>query len=426
MQTYRRFLADFAPLHTMLLHTALGWLACLSAVSAAENWDRFRGPNGAGQAEITAIPIPWTTENVLWKQSLPGVGHSSPVIWEDKLFLTSANQETGEQILQAFDSHSGKVLWERRIGASVPSRYPHHAFNNLASSTPAVDDRHVYVAWLAEGKVTISAIRHNGDDAWQTEVGAYQEQHGFGKSPIVVDGLVCLATDSEAESAIVALDATSGELRWRLRRASGITSFATPCLLDPTAEHKQLVAISTAAGLTAVDVATGNVVWHGFEDDLTYRCVGSPVVAGGLLIFGCGEGGGGKLLIAARPGDEQHGPQEVYRLQQGISYVPTPVVAGDLLFLWGDRGVVACHDVATGRMHWRQRVGGDYHSSPLRIGNCILGFSRDGEAVMLAADRKFKLLGRYSLGEPTSATPAVAHNRLYVRTIATLFCIGAP
>jgi len=401
-------------------------LVCFPTVSAAENWDRFRGPNGAGQADAAEIPSQWNAENFLWKQSLPGVGHSSPVIWQDRLFLTSANAETGEQIFQAYDALSGKLLWERRITGPAASRYPYHAFNSLASSTPAVDEGHVYVAWLAEGKVLLAALDHDGNQAWQKEVGEYQEQHGFGKSPIVVDGLVCMATDSEAQSAIVALDANSGEVRWRLPRASGITSFATPCLLDPTAERKLLLAISTASGLTAVDVTAGQVVWHGFEDDLSYRCVGSPVLGGGLLFFGCGEGGGGKLLIAARPGDEQHGPQEIYRLQQGVSYVPTPVVAGDLLFLWGDRGVVACHDVASGQLHWRQRVVGDYHSSPIRIGNRILGISRDGEAVMLAVDRKFKVLGRNSLGEPTSATPAVAHNRLYVRTVSTLCCIGTP
>jgi outer membrane protein assembly factor BamB len=196
--------------------------------------------------------------------------------------------------------------------------------------------------------------------------------------------------------------------------------------LDPAAENKQLLALSTAAGLAAIDIARGEVAWQGLGEDLTQRCVSSPVVAGGLVFVSCGQGGNGKLLIAARPGDSQRGPQEVYRLQQSIPNVPTPIVAGDLLFLWHDRGVVSCHDVATGRQHWRERVGGDFHSSPLRIGDRIFCASRDGEMVVLAAARKFELLARNQLDEPCHATPAVAHGRLYVRTTSSLICIGEP
>jgi outer membrane protein assembly factor BamB len=280
--------------------------------------------------------------------------------------------------------------------------------------------------WLADGHVLLAALTHNGDEVWRRNVGPFEETHGFGKSPVAVDGLVIVANDSEAESAILAFDALSGDVRWQIPRASGITAFATPCLLDPSAGQKQLLAISTASGLSAIEVASGEVVWQGFRDDLTQRCVSSPVIAGGLVFISCGQGGNGKLLIAARPGNSTHGPQEIYRLQQSIPNVPTPIVAGDLLFLWHDRGVVSCHDVATGRQHWRERVGGDFHSSPLRIGNRIFCASRDGEVVVLAANRKFELLARNTLDEPCHATPAVAHNRLYLRTTSSLVCIGEP
>jgi outer membrane protein assembly factor BamB len=145
-----------------------------------------------------------------------------------------------------------------------------------------------------------------------------------------------------------------------------------------------------------------------------------------MIFVSCGQGGNGKLLIAARPENSPHGPQEAYRLQKSIPNVPTPVVAGDLLFLWHDRGVVSCHDLATGRQHWRERVGGDFHSSPLRIGDRIFCASREGEVVVLAADRTFKLLARNLLDEPVHATPAIAHNRLYVRTTSSLLSIGEP
>jgi outer membrane protein assembly factor BamB len=389
----------------------------------AENWDRFRGPNGAGQSDATSIPSEWKAANFLWRAALPGVGHSSPVVWEKRLFLTSGDSDSGEQIIQAFDTTSGTPLWERRVPASA---YSKHGFNSFASSTPTVDAHHVYVMWLDNGRVNVGAWTHDGVDVWQRDIGEFEETHGFGKSPVAIDGLVWIANDSDAESAIVALDAISGDVRWRIPRPAGNTPFATPCLLDPNSGKKQLIVASTAAGLAGIDVNTGQVAWHGLKEGIPLRVVTSPVVAGGMIFVACGQGGNGKWLIAARPGDEQHGPQEVYRLEQNIPNVPTPVVAGDLLFLWHDRGTVSCHDVATGKQHWRQRVGGDFHSSPIRIGDRILAASRGGEVVVLAAAPKYELLARNVLDEPCVATPAVADNRLYIRADSTLFCIGTP
>jgi outer membrane protein assembly factor BamB len=410
-----------APLRETLLFLILS----VQVISVqAENWDRFRGPNGGGQSDSQSIPSEWKAENFLWRQKLPGIGHSSPVIWDGRLFITSAVPETGEQIVQAYDAPSGRPLWERRVVAPAASPYKHHDFNSLASSSPAVDAKHIYLAWLMDGKVMMAALRHNGDGAWRKEVGDYAETHGFGSSPVVVDDTVCVALDSEAESGIVALEADSGNERWRLPRAAGTTSFATPCLLDPAAEHKLLLAASTASGLTGVDMTTGKVAWQMLEGDVPARCVGSPVSAEGIVFMTCGEGGGGKWLIAARPDERQQAPTEIYRIKQSAPYVPTPIVAGELLFMWHDRGTVSCHDLATGRQLWRERVGGDFHSSPIRIGDRILAASRSGEVVVLAAAPKFELLARNTLDEPCVATPAVADDRLYIRTGSTLFCIG--
>jgi outer membrane protein assembly factor BamB len=182
--------------------------------------------------------------------------------------------------------------------------------------------------------------------------------------------------------------------------------------------------VSNTAGLAALDAATGRVLWQGLAEALPERCVSSPIVAGGLVFISSGVGGNGKYLVAARPGSEGSPPTEAYRLQQSIPNVPTPVVAGDILFLWHDRGYVSCYDVSTGERHFLERVGGNFHSSPVRIGDRIFCASREGEMVVLAADREFKVLARNALDEPCHATPAVAHNRLYVRTESTLLCIG--
>jgi outer membrane protein assembly factor BamB len=411
----------FATLREIRLFLSISALLIFATADHAANWDRFRGPNGAGQSDETSIPTKWETANFLWKQPLSNVGHSSPVIWGKRLFLTSGDAKTGAQTVSAFDSQSGAPLWEKHFEAGS---YHMNGLNSYASSTPALDAEHLYTMWLQDGHVKLVATMHNGNEAWRRDIGPFEETHGFGKSPIVVDDLVYVANDSQAESAIVALDRRNGEVRWHIPRESGITAFATPCLLDPAAKEKLLLAVSTASGLTAIRAKTGEVAWQGLKNDLPQRCVSSPIVAGGMVLVSCGQGGTGKLLIAARPDDK--GVKEVYRLEQSIPNVPTPIVAGDLLFLWQDRGIVSCYDLATGKQNYRERVGGDYHSSPVRIGNRIFGVSRNGDVVVLAADRQFQVLARNPLNEACHATPAVANGRLYLRTEASLVCVGEP
>jgi outer membrane protein assembly factor BamB len=420
--TVRR-LGAFAPLRENSFHFGIVLSLVLTALTMAGNWDRFRGPNGAGQSDDAGIPTKWEQKNFLWKRPLSGVGHSSPVIWEGRIFITSADPKTGKQIVSAFDAKTGSNVWEKRFDAG---EYHMNGLNSYASSTLPVDAEQLYPMWLQDGHVILVALTHDGNKVWQRDIGPFEETHGFGKSPVLVGDLIVVANDSQAESAIVAVDRKSGDIRWRLARPAGITAFATPCLLDPDAKEKTLLAASTASGLTAINAETGKVIWQGLTDSLTQRCVASPIVAGGMILVSCGQGGNGKVLVAARPGDKDHGPQEVYSLKQSVPNVPTAVVAGDLLFLWHDRGVVSCYDLLTGHQNWRERVGGDFHSSPIRIGNRIFCVSMNGEVVVLAADRHFEVLARNPLNESCHATPAVANGRLYLRTASTLYCIGEP
>jgi outer membrane protein assembly factor BamB len=414
--SFRSSLCAFAPLRETLL-----CLLVFACYAQAENWERFRGPNGAGQSDDTSIPSKWEPEHFVWKQTLPGVGHSSPVIWENNLYLISADAETGAQIVSAFNVHTGAPIWDKKLDAST---YRVHKLNSLASSTPAADADHVYVLWLADGEVSLATFTHAGEERWRRSIGPFKEQHGFGISPVVVDDVVCVARDSGADSSIAAFDRNSGEPRWNLPVEPNNTAFATPCLLDPKANPKILLASNTSLGLAAIDASCGKVVWQGFENELDQRCVASPIIADGKIFVGCGQGGRGKLLLAVQPGNESSPPQEIYRVSQNAPQVPTPVVAGDLLFIWSDRGIVSCFDVVTGKRHWMERIGGDFHSSPVAIGNRIFGFSRQGDVIVLAADKEFKELARNTLDEPVVATPAVANRRLYVRTLETLYCIG--
>ncbi len=418
---FNSLLRASAPLREICLPLSLTiWLA-LALTLPAENWPRFRGPNGAGQSDDAGIPTKWEPANFLWKQPLTYVGHSSPVVWDSRLYLTSGDAKSGAQIVSAYDAQTGTPLWEKQFDAGS---YRMNDLNSYASSTPAVDADFLYLLWLKDERVILTTLSHDGNEAWHRDIGSFQERHGFGKSPVVVDDLVYVANDSEAESSIVALDRKTGDIRWHIPRESGVTSFSTPCLLDSAAKDKLLLTVSTSSGLTALNAKTGKVAWQGLKDGLTQRCVASPIVAEGMVFVSSGQGGTGKSLIAARPDGAT--AKEVYHLDKGIPQVPTPIVAGDLLFLLQDRGTLSCVDLATGKQHYRQRLGGDFHSSPIRIGNRIFVTARNGDVTVLAADRKFEVLARNSLGEQCHATPAVANGRLYLRTENSLICIGEP
>jgi outer membrane protein assembly factor BamB len=356
---------------------------------------------------------------------LPGIGRSSPVIWNGRLFLTSGEPDTAEQIVLAYDAASGEPLWEKRFPSAG---YSMHRDNSYATSTPAVDADHVYVLWLDGDQVTLAALTHNGDEVWRRQIGNLVEQHGFGTSPVVVGDIVCVANETQAaaHSCVIGIDRMSGEERWRTPRGTGKTAYATPFVWQEPAGRSLLLAASMGSGLTAYYPESGKIAWQVLEHDLPDRCVSSPIAAAGLVLVSCGSGNNGLHLIAVRPSANGEPPQEVYRLRQGVPNIPTPVVAGDMVFLWHDRGTVSCLDAATGTTHWRERIGGDYHSSPVRIEERIFGLSKDGEVVVLAAAKEFKLLARNRLNEPAQATPAVADNRLYFRTESSLICLGEP
>jgi outer membrane protein assembly factor BamB len=166
-------------------------------------------------------------------------------------------------------------------------------------------------------------------------------------------------------------------------------------------------------------------VWQ-LKDVFPVRCVGSPLVAGGLIFGGSGEGGNGKSFTAVRPPASTGGEATVaYQLSKSLPQVPTPVATDELLFVWSDRGVVSCYDLVTGEQHWMERVGGNYYGSPVIAGGKLYCIAADGEVVVLAADKQYKLLGRNELGEPSHATPIVHGGKMYLRTETALICLPA-
>jgi outer membrane protein assembly factor BamB len=392
-------------------------------VAQGSEWTRFRGPNGQGQSDATSIPIKWSEDDYRWKTPLPGSGHSSPVVWGNRVVVTTADPENGDRMVLCLDSSTGDIQWQKKFAASTHSM---HARNSFASSTPAIDAERVYVTWATPDEYIVLALDRQGEVVWRENLGPFRSKHGFGASPIVLDDLVILANDQKDGGSLVALDAKTGQQRWKTNRAAGRAAFATPCVYQGEDGRRQLVFFSDADGMTAVDPVTGDVLWQ-VKEAFPDRCVGSPAVVDGLILGTCGSGGNGKHLVAVRPPRDASGEAEtVYTITRMIPYVPTPIVYGDLVFLWHDRGVVSCIDARTGAAKWQERVGGSFFGSPVRVGDRIYCISNDGEVVVIAAAPQYEMLARNPLGEPSQATPAVADGHMYLRTAKSLICIGGP
>jgi outer membrane protein assembly factor BamB len=239
------------------------------------------------------------------------------------------------------------------------------------------------------------------------------------------EDLLILANDQLGKSFVVGLDRRTGETRWKTDRRSVKTAYSTPCIYRPNGGSPQLILSSSAHGVTSLVPRTGKLIWE-LGDVFDQRVVGSPLVVGELILAYCGTGGRGTRTLAIRPGDPDIGVEAeiAYEIKGSLPYVCMPVAYGDLLFLWYDQGVVTCLDAPTGKIHWQQRIGGNYFGSPVRVADRIYCISRDGKIVVLAAADKYKLLARINLEERSNSTPAVAGGVMYLRTASHLMAIG--
>lgn len=390
-------------------------LATFGAPLGAQEWTRFRGPNGSGESE-TSVPAQWSDGNLLFRVELPAQGHSSPVLWGQRVFLTGAQEQGQKRLAFCLDALSGKLLWQKEFAGAT---YPIHRQNSFASSTPAVDAERVYLAVVSPEQYSVVALSHDGHQQWKADLGPFESQHGFGTSPIVYGELVVINNDQDGASSLVALERKTGRVRWKAPRRTVVAAYSTPCVFRPASGPEQLIFNSQAHGISSVNPQDGSTNWE--IELFDKRSVSSPLVAGGLVFGSCGSGAGGNYLVAVRPGSK---PEVVYKFDKAAPYVPTAVAKGDLLFLWSDNGIVSCLQLADGKLVWQKRVGGTFSGSPVRAGDKLIGVSYDGEAIVLAAAREYQELGRYKLGDVCRSTPALALGRIYLRSESQLVCVG--
>lgn len=402
----------------------------LASVGLAGQWPRFRGPNGQGISDAKTIPVNWTPSDYRWRIKLPGSSPSSPVVWGNKVFTTCADASVPKGILVAVDTGTGKIIWTKECPLS---RYKMNRLNSYATCTPALTAEHVCVLWSTANKMVLTVYDHDGGEVWQREFGPTTSSHGPGISPVVVDDLIVFSREQKtntdlATSEWLALDCRTGQTRWTVPRNTGAISYSTPCLYPSKSGPDKLIFTSQEHGITAVDPHSGKVVWEA-KSAFIARVVSSPVIVGDLISGTCGQGGGGKRITAIRPpASPGASPSEAYNSEDRtggtIPYVSTSLCKDGLLFSFHDQGNICCRRAATGEILWTEKPAGKYYGSPVWVDGRLYCITRSGDVVVVKAAPEYELLAVNSLGEGSDATPAVADERMYLRTASQLICVG--
>jgi outer membrane protein assembly factor BamB len=394
-------------------------LILFAGPASAGEWPGWRGPHGDGTADEASAPERWsTTENVRWKTPIPGKGHSSPIVCNNRVFVTTCLEKDQKRVLLCLDRRDGKVLWERVVLSSPLERK--HRLNSFASATPAADGTHVYVSFLQYPDMVVACYDFDGRLVWQRSPGKFFSVHGFCSSPVLYKDTVILNGDQDAEAYIVALDKKTGQERWRADRPNRTRSYCTPLIVH--AAGKDQLVLSGSKCVASYDPDTGKQWW--IIDGPTEQFVASLVYLNDVLFMTAGFPT--YHVMGIRPdGAGNVTPSHVlWHSTQAQDYVPSPIAYDKYLFLVNDNGMASCWEAATGKLQWRQRLGRHHSASPVRVGGRLYFVDDDGQTFVLQAGKQFRLLAKNALGDECYASPAVAHGQLYIRTLHDLYCIG--
>ena len=390
----------------------------------ADDWPGFRGPTGQGHSAERGIPLEWgESQNVVWKTPVDGLGWSSPVVVDDRVWLTTAliddSAKRGSLHVQAFDVETGEEVIDIEVFAIEDTRSPNPK-NSLASPTPVVSGERVYVHFGAYGT---AALATTGEVLWSTRF-AYDSQHGNGGSPILYGDLLILNIDGYDTAYVVALDTGTGEIRWKATRPDPISqAYSTPLLIK-VGDRDAVVSIG-AFRTSALDPATGEEIWRvtypeGFSN------VPAPAYSRDHGMVFIATGFQQPSLLAVRvDGIGDVTPTHIsWKLGRGAPLTPSPLVVGDEVYVVGDTGIATCLDVRTGERRWRERLWGNYSASPLFVDDRIYFQSEEGITTVVEPGTMFRELARNELDGRTLATPAVSNGSVFIRTDTHLYRIS--
>ena len=438
------------------LKTLLVLIVAAAGSVHADNWPHWRGPSWSGVSPETGLPSRWSnTEGIAWKAAIRGLGVSSPIVWGNRVFVTSqvgsgASRQgprlaqgadagaAGERslgagaaaapategitfLVTAFDRITGAKLWESATKAdgTMPSVHDKH---NMASSSPVTDGERVY-AWFATGQLV--AIDMTGKAVWSknlgTEYSPFEINWGHGSSPTVHKGQLLLICYHDKASYLLSLDAATGAVRWKADQPRGVTSYSTPLVVE-TAGGVAEVVVNSSAGLAGHNLGTGEVLWR--FDEANRFPIPMPAAHDGIIYTS--RGYRSSPFMAIRPGGKGDitNSHVVWRVPSGAPYISSPVHYHGLIYMVGDVGVLTVTDAKNGERVFQERIGGVYSASPVAADGKVYLVSEDGETIVLSAGRTPAILSRNRLDARQLASPAIAGGRLFIRSDDMLYAIG--
>ena len=393
-----------------------------SVVSAGEaparpNWSGWRGPAGDGHVPGTPLPIRWDAGSIQWRVSLKGIGQSSPIVWGDRIYLTSALDEGRQRLVFCHDVRDGRLVWEHTAWTGEPEKV--HDLNSWASAT-CVTDGQVVVASF--GKGGLHGYTLEGKHLWSRDLGPFEGPWGTAACPVIVGDLVIQNGDADANAFLMGLDKQTGRTIWTTPRFNS-RGWSTPILID-AANRKELV-LNGHNGVTAYDPGTGKELW--FCKSFNGR--GEPTItpAGDLL---CAVNGLVGDIYAIRPGgtgDVTQTRMAWHTPRKGNRDTPSPIVIDEYIVVVDMKGVATCYDSQTGREFWKERICDPISSSPIASGGMAYFLDEHGQTVVLKPDKKLEVVARNSLGtsgEIFRASLGVVNGRLLARSNQALYCIA--
>jgi len=381
----------------------------------------WRGPRGDGSSLEREVPTEWgPTNHIVWKTAIPGEGHSSPTIWNDRLFLTTALKETEERCLLALDRKTGSVVWrETVLRCPLEAKNPENSF---ASSTPATDGRNVFVTFLDGKDVVAGAYDFAGRKTWLVRPGQFYSQHGFSHTPVIYKDKVILVCYSKGENFIVALSPRDGRTLWKVQGTNATQSYSPP-LIGKMGGRMQMIVPGNKA-VTSLDPRNGRAIW--ISDGPSEDCVITPVYnSKARLVLSCSSWPK-RVLQAIKPDGDGNVTQTkiIWSSTEGAPYVPSPISVGDWFLTSGfEKKDVYCFEAATGKVLWHEKMG-SHHASPVSANGLVYFLNDDGVTHVIKPGPTFQLVATNEIGEKTFASPAISRGELFLRGARNLYCIG--
>jgi outer membrane protein assembly factor BamB len=406
--------------------TLFATLSLAAAVIAGDTWPQFRGPHGDGHADATKLPLTWgEKENVVWKTAIHDRGWSSPVVWGDQVWLTTATAKGHEMFAVCVDRATGKVVYDVRVFEVARPDPLNNPMNTYASPTPAIEEGRVYVHFGSYGTACLDT--KNAKVLWTRRDLECDHWRGPASSPILYRDLLILTFDGHDVQYLAALDKATGKTVWKKDRSFDYgkldgdlkKAYSTPSVI--TVNGKPQLVSPSAFGTIAYDPQTGEELWKVTHGGMN---AGATPLYGQGKVFVC-TSDGGLQLVAVRPdgsGDVTKTHIE-WTLNKNVPNRSSPLLVDDLLYMANGQGMLSCVDVKTGKPVWQERIGGAYWASPVYAAGRLYFFNDTGTTVVGEPGRSWKKLAENRLDEGCMASPAVAGEALFIRTKTHLYRI---